>query len=118
MPIDPDDIWRSLPASLRRAVADDLAAVLREVIDGPDNRLVAAELERRWETALCALRRAEEAIARRASQIETQSDRLDPRLRAKVVSLGQRLPELWADPSVSREHRKALLRCLIDKVVL
>src|SRR6185436_328247 len=27
----------------------------------PDNRLVAAELERRWETALCALRRAEEA---------------------------------------------------------
>ena len=84
----------------------------------PDNRLVAAELERRWETALCALRRAEEALARRASQIETQSDRLDPRLRAKVVSLGQRLPELWADPSVSREHRKALLRCLIDKVVL
>src|SRR5215217_3158677 len=84
----------------------------------PDNRLVAAELERRWETALCALRRAEEALARRASQIETQSDRLDPRLRAKVVSLGQRLPELWADPSVSREHRQALLRCLIDKVVL
>jgi len=84
----------------------------------PDNRLVAAELERRWETALCALRQAEEALARRASQIETQSDRLDPRLRAKVVSLGQRLPELWADPSVSREHRKALLRCLIDKVVL
>src|SRR6185503_19997946 len=66
----------------------------------PDNRLVAAELERR------------------ASQIETQSDRLDPRLRAKVVSLGQRLPQLSADPSVSREHRKALLRCLIDKVVL
>src|SRR3954452_19597961 len=44
----------------------------------PDNRLVAAELERRWETALCALRRAEEALARRASQIETQSYRLPP----------------------------------------
>jgi hypothetical protein len=28
------------------------------------------------------------------------------------------LPELWADPSVSREHRKALLRCLIDQVVM
>ena len=40
-------------------------------------------------------------------------DRIDPRLRAKVVALGQRLPEIWADPSVSREHRKALLRCLI-----
>jgi hypothetical protein len=84
----------------------------------PDNRLVAAELERRWEAALCELRRAEEALARRASQVEAGSDRLDPRLRAKVVALGQRLPELWADPSVSREHRKALLRCLIDKVVM
>ena len=34
------------------------------------------------------------------------------------MSLGQRLPGLWADPSVSRAHKKALLRCLIDKVVL
>jgi hypothetical protein len=37
----------------------------------PDNRLVAAELERRWETALCAPRRA---------------DRLDPRLTAQCRS--------------------------------
>src|SRR4029453_2492481 len=36
----------------------------------------------------------------------------------KVVALGHRLPNLWADPSTSREHRKALLRCLIDKVVM
>ena len=34
------------------------------------------------------------------------------------MSLGQRLPGLWADPGVSRAHKKALLRCLIDKVVL
>jgi hypothetical protein len=32
----------------------------------PDNRLVASELEQRWETALSELRRAEEALARRA----------------------------------------------------
>jgi hypothetical protein len=48
----------------------------------PDNRLVAAELERRWEAALVEL------------------------------------PELWADPSVSGQHRKALLCCLIEKVVM
>ena len=84
----------------------------------PDNRLVAAELERRWEAALSELRRAEEALARRATATASGPDRLDPRMRAKVVALGRRLPELWADPSVSREHRKALLRCLIDKVVM
>jgi DNA invertase Pin-like site-specific DNA recombinase len=85
----------------------------------PDNRLVAAELERRWETALSELRRAEAALARRTAAVaSTKPDTINPRLRAKVVSLGQRLPGLWADPSISRAHKKALLRCLIDKVVL
>jgi DNA invertase Pin-like site-specific DNA recombinase len=84
----------------------------------PDNRLVAGELERRWEAALVELRRAEEALARRSAPAPLQPVGVDPRLRAKVVALGQRLPELWADPTTSREHRKALLRCLIDKVVM
>jgi DNA invertase Pin-like site-specific DNA recombinase len=84
----------------------------------PDNRLVAGELERRWEEALIELRRAEEALARRTNSTPASSVGIDPRLRAKVVSLGQRLPALWADPKTRREHRKALLRCLIDKVVL
>ena len=64
----------------------------------PDNRLVAAELERRWEVALLELRRAEEALARRTTGAASGSDRPDPRRRAKVVALGQRLPEIWADP--------------------
>jgi DNA invertase Pin-like site-specific DNA recombinase len=84
----------------------------------PDNRLVASELERRWEVALIELRRAEEALARRSIPAPRQTVGVDPRLRAKVVTLGQRLPELWADPNTRREHRKALLRCLIDKVVM
>jgi hypothetical protein len=84
----------------------------------PDNRLVAAELERRWEAALVELRRAEAALAHRTAAASAEPDTIDPRLHAKVVSLGQRLPGLWADPGVSRAHKKALLRCLIDKVVL
>jgi hypothetical protein len=84
----------------------------------PDNRLVASELERRWEAALIELRHAEEALARRAIPIPHHSAVIDPRLREKVVTLGKRLPELWAAPATRREHRKALLRCLIDKVVI
>jgi DNA invertase Pin-like site-specific DNA recombinase len=84
----------------------------------PDNRLVAAELERRWEAALVELRRAEAALAHRTAAASAEPGTIDPRLHAKVVSLGQRLPGLWADPGVSRAHKKALLRCLIDKVVL
>ena len=86
----------------------------------PDNRLVAAELERRWEAALVELRHAENALAQRDQEDvrRAESRVLDPVLRAQALALGQRLPALWADPGVSREHRKALLRCLIDKVIL
>src|SRR5262249_36987346 len=84
----------------------------------PDNRLVAGKLERRWEEAFIELRHAEEALARGAIPASPQPVGVDPRLRAKVVALGERLPQLWADPATRREHRKALLRCLIDKAVM
>jgi DNA invertase Pin-like site-specific DNA recombinase len=84
----------------------------------PDNRLVAGELERRWEAALIELRRAEEALARSTAAAPLQPIGVDARLRAKVVALGERLPALWAAPATRREHRKALLRCLIEKVVM
>ncbi|MET4038056.1 MULTISPECIES: hypothetical protein [unclassified Bradyrhizobium] len=35
----------------------------------------------------------------------------------KVISLTGRLPQIWADETISDAHRK-LLRCLIEKVVL
>jgi DNA invertase Pin-like site-specific DNA recombinase len=81
----------------------------------PDNRLVAAELERRWELALRALRQAEEDEARRPA--------VDPiavpeELRAAFADLGQALPRLWAGTLLGQAQKKALLRCLIDKVVL
>jgi DNA invertase Pin-like site-specific DNA recombinase len=82
----------------------------------PDNRLVAAELERRWEAALVELRRAEEALAR--SQAEPAVDADSALLCARAADLGRRLPAIWADPATDRARRKALLRCLIDKVVL
>ena len=83
----------------------------------PDNRLVAAELERRWEAALRDLRQAEEALARRRAA-NAQTLCLTAAERADFCALAPRLPELWRQPGVTRAHRKALLRCLIDKVVM
>jgi hypothetical protein len=64
------------------------------------------------------MRRAEEALARWAIPAPQKSAGIDSHLRAKVVALGERLPAIWADPATRREHRKALLRCLIEKVVI
>jgi DNA invertase Pin-like site-specific DNA recombinase len=83
----------------------------------PDNRLVASELEHRWEAALRELRRAEEALThRRASR--TQPDALTPQERDDFLALGPQLPAIWRRPDMDRARKKALLRCLIEKVIL
>ncbi len=82
----------------------------------PEHRLVAAELERRWELALRALAEAREAAERfgRTPAVPT----LDPTLREQLRDLGQRLPQLWASGRLTPAHQKELLRCLIRRVVV
>jgi DNA invertase Pin-like site-specific DNA recombinase len=84
----------------------------------PDNRLVAAELEQRWEQALRVLKEAEEMARRQELQQKRESFPLDPSLRAALGDLGQRLPAIWDTGVLSQAQKKALLRCLIDKVVI
>jgi DNA invertase Pin-like site-specific DNA recombinase len=85
----------------------------------PDNRLVAGELERRWETALHVLRETEERIERARHDRDKVIPFVIPKeLRADFSSLGKALPELWQKPLLKHAQRKALLRSVIDKVVL
>lgn len=83
----------------------------------PDNRLIAAELERRWERALRELRQAEEALTTRRAT-KSKSAMLTPEEQNEFLALGPHLPELWQRPDVSRADKKQLLRTLLDKVVL
>ena len=85
----------------------------------PDNRLVASELERRWEMALKSLHEAEE----RFECVRQEHDKVVPLtvprdVRAAFTSIGKSLPEVWRKGPLSRTQRKELLRCLIEKVVL
>ena len=83
----------------------------------PENRLVTLELERRWESALQALAQAEHRYELDEKQMQAEAQRRIPlELRTQFASLGQALPELW--PKLPLGTRKAMLRCLIDKVVL
>lgn len=84
----------------------------------PDNRLVATELERRWEEALNEVRAAEETLAQQAASPAAPHIGMGKVLQGKVISLAGRLPQIWSDPATKDAQRKALLRCLIDKVVL
>ncbi|HEV3263600.1 MAG TPA: recombinase family protein [Gemmataceae bacterium] len=83
----------------------------------PDNRLVTAELEKRWEMALRELKSAEEEW-QRLQVAQAAAGTIDPSLRAAFADVARGLPELWRQGRLSHQHRKALLRCLIDKVIL
>jgi DNA invertase Pin-like site-specific DNA recombinase len=83
----------------------------------PDNRLVAAELERRWEQAMCELKQAEVHLDTTPDTTNGVDD-VTPELREAFTALGQRLPAIWDQGLLTREQQKALLRCLIDKVVV
>ncbi len=82
----------------------------------PDNRLVAAELERRWENALRELKKAEETAT--AQAVPKDEPTLSPELKAAFVDIGNKLPEIWSGNTLTRVQKKSLLRCLIDKVVI
>ena len=80
----------------------------------PENRVVARELERRWEQALQAL----EAVQRRSAQALTEPQLLGGEELAKVHLLGMELRAVWAADTTTHRDRKQLLRCLIEEVQL
>ncbi len=82
----------------------------------PENRLVAAELEKRWEAALAELKRAEETVGPTFSPSPLLS--LPTELQAGFRAIGQHLPRLWQQGVITPQHKKALLRALIDLVVV
>jgi hypothetical protein len=84
----------------------------------PENRLVAAELEHRWEEALRDLRQAEAALAKKQEHPVAESPDIPEDLRAAFLDLGPRMPELWSSGTLTASRKKALLRSLVDKVVI
>ena len=99
----------------RAAYEAQLAERRYRAVD-PDNRLVAAELERGWETALRTVEAVRE-VAARFDQAPTLPA-LDPALRAQLDDLGRQLPTLWASGRLTPAQQKELLRSLVRRVVL
>ena len=84
-----------------------------DVVD-PENRLVAAELERRWESKLQQFRQTEED--HRHFQQTPLPEAVPPGLRDLFQEISLRLPELW--PSLSNAQKKELLRSLIQQIII
>lgn len=108
-----DEQWKQ---RMQRAQYDaHLARRRYEQVD-PENRLVAADLERHWEEKLVALRETEDAFERFRQTQPTPN--LDPELRRQLEDMTAALPELWHGDRLSNEQKKRLLRSLICRVIL
>lgn len=83
----------------------------------PDNRLVTAELEKRWELALREVQQAEDEWQHFQSQ-QRPPVPIDPDLRTAFSDVARGVPDLWRQDAFTPQQKKALLRCLIDKVVM
>jgi hypothetical protein len=82
----------------------------------PDNRLVAAELERCWEVALQAVAEAREEMERMASH--PQIPELTTEMKEQLQDLGRHLPDLWANGCLTPAQQKEILRSLIRRVIV
>jgi hypothetical protein len=92
----------------------DLARRRYEVAD-PTNRLVAAELEARWEKAL----RERERLIREAEELDRQAATiLGAAERRKVRELAADLGTVWHATTTEPADRKELLRFLVHRVYL
>jgi len=81
----------------------------------PENRLIAATLEKRWEAALEELEEARRRLTD-AQQITPAPLVIPKKLREAFVDAGRCLPDLWEKLSV--EAKKSLLRTLVSSINL
>jgi DNA invertase Pin-like site-specific DNA recombinase len=101
--------------SLERATYEaDLTRRRYEEVD-PSNRLVAAELERAWESRLQTQRKAEESLNR--FRHETPST-LTPDQHRSILELANDFSALWHSSSTSDIDRQTIVRSLIKDIVV
>lgn len=79
----------------------------------PLNRLVASELERRWNEVLLKVASLEEEL-----QAIVVEDPVSVEERQALLALGQDLAGVWDNPATSPEVKKRIARTLVKEIVL
>src|SRR5437016_4514892 len=106
---------RQLELSLQQARYE--AAYARRQYDAvdPAHRLVAGELERRWNEALQAVAKLEGEIA---ALIARRPPALGEPERQQLVALGADLERAWLHPAATAATRKRILRAALSEIVV
>ncbi len=109
-----DAACRQIELALEQARFEVRHAQRRYEAVDPDNRLVAAELELRWNDRLVAVKGLEQQLL--AAQ-QRALPPLTPNDRAQIMTLGEDLQRIWNHPNATTETRKRLLRAALREIV-
>ena len=105
------DERRILDLELQQARYEASLAERRYAACDPDNRLIAAQLEKNWEIAL---RRVQDLEARQPREI-TSTVEVDP---SAFADMAENLSTAWNAPDVTMRARQQLLRTLIADIIV
>jgi DNA invertase Pin-like site-specific DNA recombinase len=112
--LERDRLEQQWQEQIKRAQYESRLAQRQYDAVDPQNRLVAAELERRWEVKLQQYRQTEEAYHH--FQQAPLPEKIPAALCETFKNVSSQLPELW--PQLSNPQKKELLRSLIRQVII
>jgi excisionase family DNA binding protein len=81
----------------------------------PENRLVAGDLERRWNERLAEVARLEEEIRLIREDLPAAIAETE---RAEILALGTDVAHLWNQPAASVAIRKRILRTVLEEIIV
>ena len=109
-----DEIIESLELELQQARYDSQRAWKQYDSADPENRLVASELERRWNHSLERVQQLEQKVDQQKSERSTAAmpD------KEEFLALSRDLPLIWDHPKTDVTVKKRILRALIEEVLV
>ena len=109
-----DQKRRSVELALEKARYEATRAQRQYDAVDPDNRLVASELESRWNAKLAEVTELEGRLV----EVEQETTELTDEQRARLPELGADLRSLWGHPSASNELKERILRSVLHEIVI
>jgi DNA invertase Pin-like site-specific DNA recombinase len=109
-----DEKRRSLELAVQKARYEASRIERQYQATEPENRLVAAELEKRWNSALTHAADMEQRLV----EASAQAPQLTAEQRQQLLALGDDLEQLWDRPHSPVSLKKRILRTVLQEVIV
>jgi hypothetical protein len=80
----------------------------------PENRLVASELEARWNQALAQVSETEARLA----SVGQRPDPLSAERKGELMTLAEDVTALWNHPEAAAQLKKRILRTVLVEIIV